>query len=136
MTTYTSSAGQTGVTPKGIRVGLTGVSVALEASIICPTSGTILEMVKVPKGSRVLFMSYGATGTDWDFEIGDSVSSSRYKSAGVLSGALGMIMAKTLNQNYTYSAEDKILITSSLCSDGSGAGTVYLNVVFGLDTGA
>ncbi len=132
MTTYTATAGETGVMPKGLSVGLSGVSVAFDVSTLSNTAATVLTMAKIPKGARVLFLSYGCAGGKMACVLGDSVSSTRYKSTETISAGMGMIMAKTFNQNYVYSAEDTIFYTVSL---SSLAGIMYLNAIYGLDTG-
>lgn len=136
MATYTASAAQPAVQPKSLRVGLSGMSAAYDATLVSLSIGTVFNMVKVPAGARVLFMSYGTSYTgDATIQIGDSVSGTRYKSVGTLSAGQGMIMASTLNQNYVYSADDTIVIRASLSSATTLGGVFYLNVIYGLDTG-
>ncbi len=137
MATYTSSTAETGIQPKSLRSGsLSGLSVAYDATTISLSLGTVFTMIKVPAGARVLFMSYGCNKTgDPVVRIGDSVSATRYKSDGTLSAGLGMIMAKTFNQNYTYSLDDAIKITISVVSVQTVGGVFYLNTIFGMSTG-
>ncbi len=139
MATYTSSAAQTDVEPKSLRVGLSGLSVKYDATAISISAGTVFSMIKMPKGARVLFMSYGAESTtagQYELGIGDSVSATRYRSVATLSSLDGMVMASTFNQNYVYSADDTISMTISVATAASVGGRFYLNVIYGMDTGA
>lgn len=137
MATFTASAAQAGAQPKSLRVGLSGVAAAYDATLVSASIGTIFNMVKVPAGAKVLFMSYGTTYTgDATIQIGDSVSGTRYKSVGTLSAGQGMIMASTLNQNYLYSADDTIVMRISLSSATTLGGVFMLNVIWGLDAGS
>jgi hypothetical protein len=132
---FTASAAQSDAQPKSLRVGLSGVSAFYDNTLVSLSIGTKFNMIKVPTGARVLFMSYGTTYTgDATIQIGDSVSSTRYKSVGTLSAGQGIIMASTLNQNYTYSADDVIFIQVSLSSATTLGGVFMLNAIWGLDT--
>lgn len=136
MATYTASAAQATAPTRGLRVGVTGQSVAFDATGVSLSIGTVFNMVKIPANARVLFLSYGTTYTgDATIQIGDGVSGTRYKSVGTLSAGQGMVVATTLNQNYVYSADDTIVIRASLSSATTLGGTFYLNVIYGLDTG-
>lgn len=137
MPTFTSSAAHSTVPAKSLRVGLSGQSVLYDNTGVSLSIATVFNMVKVPAGARVLFMSYGTTMTgDATFQIGDSVSGTRYKSVGTFSAGLGMVVATTLNQNYLYSADDTIIVRVSLSSASTLGGSIFLNVIFGMDTGA
>ena len=135
MATYTASAAQAGAQPKSLRVGLSGVGASYDATTVSLSIGTVFNMVKIPAGAKVLFLSYGTTATgDPVVQIGDSVSATRYKSALTLSAGLGMVVSTTLNQNYTYSADDTIFMRASLSSASTLGGTFMLNVIWGMDT--
>jgi len=137
MATYTASAAQPTAPVKALRVGLSGQAVAYDATGVSLSIGTVFNMVKMPANSRVMFLSYGTTYTgDCTVQIGDSISGTRYKSVGTLSAGQGMVVATTLNQNYVYSADDTIVVRVSLSSATTLGGTFYLNVIFGMDTGA
>jgi hypothetical protein len=138
MATYTASAAQPGIQPKGLRVGLTGVSAVYDTTGVSLSIGTVFNMVKVPAGARVLFMSYGTSSpaASPTVQIGDSVSGTRYASALTLSAGQGMVMASTLNQNYTYSTDDTIVMRVSLASGSSAGGLFILNAIWGMDTGS
>ena len=134
MATYTASAAQAGAQPKSLRVGLTGVSSQYDATTVSLSIATVFNMIKIPKGATVLFMSYANTNTgDGTVQIGDSVSGTRYKSSLTLSAGQGVVVATTANQNYKYSADDTITIRVSLSSATTLGGTFFLNAIWGMD---
>jgi hypothetical protein len=134
MATYTASAAQTGAQPKGLRVGLSGVASQYDATGVSLSIASVFNMVKIPAGARVLFMSYGTTNTgDGTVQIGDSVNGTRYKSALTLSAGLATIVTTTFS-NYKYSADDTIILRVSLSSASTLGGTFFLNCIYGMDT--
>src|SRR5689334_12934476 len=112
MATFTASAAQSDAQPKGLRVGLSGFSAQYDTTGVSLSIGTVFNMLKIPAGARVLFMSYGTTSAAASptIQIGDSVSGTRYASANTLTAGQGMVMASTLNQNYSYSVDDVIVM--------------------------
>lgn len=135
MATYTASAAQPGVQPKGLSVGLAGTSVVYDHTTISLSINTNVNLIKVPARSRVLFMQYGFTGTgDAVWQIGDSVSGTRHKSAGTLSAGMGMVVASTFGyQAYVYSADDVIVARASLSSATTLGGEFHAVVILGMD---
>jgi hypothetical protein len=137
MATFTASAAQSDAQPKSLRVGLSGVSAQYDSTGVSLSIGTVFNMLKIPAGARVLFMSYGTTtgAASPTIQIGDSVNAMRYASANTLSAGQGMVMASTLNQNYSYSADDVIVMRVSLASGSSLGGVFILNAIWGMDAG-
>lgn len=135
MPTFTASAAQPGIQPKGLRVGLAGQAVVYDNTTVSLSIGTVMNLLKIPANARVLFMSYGFTGAgDATWQIGDAINGTRYKSVGTLSAGLGMVMANTFSE-YIYSADDTIIARASLSSATTLGGEFHLRVIFGLDTG-
>ena len=136
MATFTASAAQPAVQPKAIRVGLSGQAVVYDNTTVSLSIGTIINIMKVAANQRVLFMSYGFTGTgDGTWQIGDGLNGTRYVSAATLSAGLGMQMAKTFSE-YVYSADDTIVVRCSLASATTLGGEFHLRAIFGLDAGS
>ena len=138
MATFTASAAQPAVQPKALNVGLSGVSVVYDNTTVSLSIGTVIELVKVPARSRVLFMQYGFTGVgDATWQIGDSVSGTRHKSSGTLSAGMGMVVASTFGyQSYVYSADDKVIARASLSSATTLGGEFHLALILGMDAGS
>ena len=135
MATFTASAAQPGVQPRALSVGLIGQAVMIDQTTVSLSIGTVLNMCKVAKNSRVLFMSYGFTGIgDATWQIGDTINGTRYKSAGTLSAGLGMVMANTFSE-YVYSADDTIIVRASLSSATTLGGEFHLRAIFQMNDG-
>ena len=135
MATFTASAAQPDVQPKGLRVGLTGVQSMYDATLVSLSIGSVYNMVKVPAGARVLYMALGFSGTgDATWQVGDTLNGTRYRSVGTLSAGQGMVLCNAFAP-YQYSADDTIVVRASLSSATTLGGAVLLNVIFGMDTG-
>jgi hypothetical protein len=133
MATITATAAQTGVQPKGLRVGLTAVkstySVAGSISI-----GTTIQMVKVPAGATPMFVQYGTSQAgQFTMSVGDGIADGRYKSVGTFSAGQGMVTSNIVQTPYTYSQDDTIDFLISLVSVSTLGGAFYLNVIFSMD---
>lgn len=135
MATFTASAAQPGVTPKGLRVGLSGQQALYDNTAVSLSIGTVWNMVKVPAGARVLYMTLGFSGSgDGTFQVGDTLNGTRYRSVGTLSAGQGMVLCNAFAP-YQYSTDDTIVVRASLASASTLGGSVLLNVIFGLDAG-
>ena len=132
--TKTADAAQTGVQPKGLRVGLNAVKavVSFDGS---SSIGTIGYMVKVPANATVVYMDFQSTVLgQYTLNVGDSVNEARYYSNATTSGAVGVLRPANLAMmEYQYSADDTIQIKMSLVSVVSSGGAFYMNVIFSLD---
>jgi hypothetical protein len=135
MANFTASAAADGIQPKALRVGLQGQAVVYDHTTVSLSINTNITMMKVAKNTRVLFMQYGFTGTgDATFQIGDGVNGTRYKSAGTLSAGQGMVMANTFSMGtYVYSADDTIIVRTSLSSATTLGGEFHINAIFAMD---
>lgn len=133
MATFTASAAQPTVTPKGLRVGLQGQSVAFDNTLVSLSIGTVWNMVKVPANARVLYMTVGFTGIgDATFQVGDQLNGTRYRSVGTLSAGQGMVLCNAIHQ-YVYSADDVIVVRASLSSATTLGGAVVLNTIWSME---
>lgn len=135
MPTFTASAAQPNITPKALRVGLTGMGIAYDTTGVSLSIGSVFNMVKVAAGQRVLYAAVAFTGTgDGTFQVGDQLNGTRYRSVGTLSAGMGLVLCNAI-ANYVYSADDVIVVRASLSSATTLGGQVVLNVIFGMDTG-
>jgi len=133
MATYTATGAQASVQPKGLRVGLVAVR-SVYSQDVSISINTNINMVKVPAGASVVYMSYGILGVaDSTLGIGDSVAAQRYRSMATYSAGLGMLTPTIITSPYTYSAEDTIVMRVSLASASTLAGAYYMNVIFSMD---
>ena len=135
MATVTASLAQTGVQPKGLRVGLVAVRSVYSADpATSSTIGTTIQMVKVPAGATVVYIQYGTSQPgDHTFSVGDGISNARYKVDSTFTAAQGMVVGTIVAQPYTYSQDDTIDIFISLVSESSLGGGWYLNVIYSMD---
>lgn len=136
MPTFTASAAQSGVQPKGLRVGNVGVKAVFSFDALSSTINTTVNMVKVPANARVMFMQYHSNvAGEYTLEVGDSVSGQRYRSNATTSAGVGAIIPPSLAQtSYQYSADDTIFMRISLASVLTLGGAFYMNVIFSMDS--
>lgn len=140
MATYTANAAQATVQPKGLRVGLIAANAAFSFGVT-PSTGDVFQMVKVPANATPVFIQWQVTnGTpSWMMEVGDGISTARYKSCATVSTNSGwQIMYTNVlapPAPYTYSAEDTIDVVYSTvtASNASPGGAIYLNAVFSMN---
>ena len=133
MATYTATGAQAAVQPKGLRVGLVAVR-SVYSQDVSISINTNINMVKVPAGASVVYMSYGILGvTDATLGIGDGVAAQRFRSMATYSAGLGMLSPTIITAPYTYSADDTIVMRVSLVSAATLAGAYYMNVIFSMD---
>lgn len=136
MATYTASCAQSTSPTKGIRVGLEGQFAAYDFTGVSVSIGTVLAMIKIPAGARVLYIQHGTTYTgDCTVEVGDSLAAGKYKSAATLSAGQGMISGMTVPGSYVYSVDDCLQLKISLSSATTLGGIFYMQAIWGLDTG-
>ena len=140
MATFTATGAQTAVQPKGLRVGLVGVrstySIAATISV-----GDVFQMVKVPANATPIFVQFGCTnGTpSYLMEVGDGISTARYRSIATYSIGIGMVLANaniaTFLPPYTYSQDDTIdiVLSTITASAFTSGGAFYMNAIFSMD---
>ena len=133
MATYTADEAQSGIQPKGLRVGL--VAVTGFYSIVGSSSiGTTIQMVKVPKGATpVLIQVANTSGGDNTIQVGDGNDVARYRAEGTLSSGQGVVICTIPAAPYTYSVDDTIDILISRASATTLGGAVYLTAIFSMD---
>lgn len=135
MATFTASAAQATTPAKTLAVGLTVVKSVFSFDGISTSIGHTVHMVKCPARSTVTHLEYfpNVSG-EYTLEVGDSVSSQRYRSNGTTSAGLGTQRPATLAmQRYQYSADDTIIMKISLASVLTLGGAFYMNVIFSMD---
>ena len=141
MATYTATGAQAAVQPKGLRVGLVAVRSTFSLTTSLST-GDVFQMVKVPANTTPVFVQFGGTNASPSFlmEVGDGISTARYRSIATYSIALGMQLANaniaTVLPPYTYSQDDTIDIFVSTVSASTLGGAFYMNVIFSMDPGS
>lgn len=130
---FTANAAQTGIQPKGLRVGLVAVKSVYSVSESLSVGTTIL-MVKVPAGATPMFVQYGTSQAgQFTMEVGDGNSTTRYKTTGTFSLTMGMVVSSIVQEPYTYSVDDTIDIKVSLVSVSTLNGAFFLNVIYSMD---
>ena len=133
MATYTASAAQAGVQPKGLRAGL----VAVTSFYSFPASASVamvIQMVKVPKGATpVLIQVTNSSTGDNTIQVGDGDDTDRYRVEGTLSSGQGTVICTLPLHPYTYSVDDTIDIVISRASATTAGGAVYLTAIFSMD---
>lgn len=124
-----------GTQPKGLRVGLVGVtgtySVAAATSL---SAGDIIQMVKVPAGGQLVYMHlFGGSG-DALVTVGDTVSTARYLSAVTMGSNSALIRTiNTYSAPYVYSVDSTIDITVTGVSVGTITGGFGMTCIFSMD---
>lgn len=140
MATLTANAAQTGVQPKGLKVGLIGVR-AIYSIDAAPSAGDVIQMVKVPAKATPIFLQYGSSNATPSYlmEVGDGINTARYRSIATYSIAAGMLLANaniaTMLPPYTYTADDTIdiFISTVTASNATIGGSYFMNVIFSMD---
>ena len=135
MATFTASAAHanSGVQPKGIRVGLVAVSAvySFDRSI---SVGSTVQMIKVPAGATPLLVQYGNSNTGQaTISVGDDLNNARYKADGTFSSGNGLALSTVLAGTYTYSTDDTIDIFISLVSVTTAGGALFLRAIYTMD---
>lgn len=132
MATVTSNKASAGVQPHGLRVGLVATTATYSPNGSM-SSGDVIQMVKVPQNSQVVFLAvhYNLSGQG-SYIVGDGVNTSRYigSTLGSLSAGSALFPA-TANQGfapYVYSTDDTIDITLSFSANAS-SGAVYMTAI-------
>ena len=137
MATYTASAAQASATARTLTVGLTNVKSVFSFDGISSSIGTLVHMIKVPKGATVTMLEYWPNVTgQYTLEVGDTVNIQRYMSHATTSAGVGTQRPASLSMlGYKYSADDTLQMRISLASVLTLGGAFYMNVIFSMDAG-
>ena len=135
MATRTSSQVATGISPKGLRVGLVAVtgtySVGAGTSL---SAGDVIQMIKVPKGATPIYVALSNGSGDCLIEVGDGVDADRYITSVTQSSAQPVL--RTINSNfvpYAYSTDDTIDVTIGTVSVGTITGGFRMTAIYTMD---
>ena len=122
-----------GTQPKGLRVGLVAVTGTYSVSAAL-SAGDIIQMVKVPKGANLVYMSlFGGSG-DALVTVGDTVSTARYLSSVTMGSNSSTIRTiNTYSAPYVYSVDSTIDITVGTVSVGTITGGFGMTCLFSMD---
>jgi hypothetical protein len=133
MATFTSSACEATIQPKGLRVGLTAVRGAW--SVLNSISiGSTIQMVKVPAGATPLYVSVLNTNAGQaSFSVGDGLDNARYLTNATRSASQGVVPINSQYVGYTYSTDDTIDVYVSLVSISTLGGAFYLTAIYSMD---
>ena len=138
MATLTTTKTASTVTPKGLRVGLVTVSAIYSVgAALSLSAGDIIQMVRVPKGAKVVYLSVSGGSGDALVGVGDDTSPSRYMAFATMSSASSVVRTITLHNNnvpYEYSVDDTIDLSVSTVSVGTITGGFHLTAIFSMDT--
>lgn len=139
MATYTASAAQPGIQPRGLRVGLVARTVIYSVGA-SQAAGDVIQMCKVPAGATPVFMLVQGVTVSGSkvFKVGDGITPGRYIAAGSISvgGFTQNFLGNGVNYvPYTYTTDDTIDITLSTLSISATAasGGYNLTAIFSMD---
>ncbi len=133
MATITASKGQTGVMPKGLRVGLVAVTSVWSAGAAL-SAGDVIQMIKVPAGATPVYVAVSSGSGAATVNVGDGVSANRYLNSYAASATAPLTPITSTFIPYTYSTDDTIDITVTLVSTGAASGGFNMIAVFSMDT--
>lgn len=135
MATFTADKAQTGVQPKALRVGLVNVKSNLSLDGVSTSVGHTFNMVKIPAHSKISALTFWVNVTgEYTMEAGDSVNGQRFRSNSTYSAGAGNVVVNIQQLNYSYSADDTVIIKISLASVLTLGGGVHSNVIFSMDS--
>lgn len=145
MATYTATAAQAAVQPKGLRVGLVAIKSTYSIGAVSLSAGDIFQMVKVPANATPIYVQYGSSNVSDQYllHVGDGINTQRYRSYSTYSATFGMVVAggsgggqvsMLATTPYTYSADDTIdIFLSTITATSTIGGALYMNVIFSMD---
>lgn len=133
MATFTSSACEATIQPKGLRVGLVAVQAAW--SVLNSLSiGSTIQMVKIPANATPVYVSVLNTNAGQaSFSVGDGLDNARYLTNATRSASQGVVPLNAQYVGYTYSTDDTIDIYVSLVSVSTLGGAFYLTAIYSMD---
>lgn len=126
MATLTSPDCSAGAQPGGLRVGVVAKSAtySINASL---SLGDVIQMIKVPKDSQVVYLMTRWTGRGvGSIRVGDGVSTNRYiTDTAASAGIANLVIDNTAFVPYTYSTDDTIdIVVSQSVTFSSGSVTM------------
>lgn len=137
MATFKGSKATSGVQAKALHAGPVEVMSQYTGSATL-SAGDVIEMVKVPKGARVLSYTVSTEMDDSSvstgiLNIGDGIDDDRYFSGTVTDGTAVSTMLHG-GFGYEYSAEDTVDITvDGVGNDAAASAVLKLSVRYVLD---
>lgn len=135
MATLTGLNTSAGVQPKGLRVGLVGITAVFSPNGSLST-GDVIQMFKVPANSRVIFLETECQVSGvGSFRVGDGVSTNRYINDTACSVSIGTTRMGGGAFNvvpYTYSTDDTVDVVYS-GSVNASSGAIYIRAIVALD---
>jgi hypothetical protein len=133
MATFTSSACEAAISPKGLRVGLVAVTAAYSVANSLSLGSTI-QMVKVPANATPVYVSVLNTNAGQaTLSVGDGLNNARYRLVATTSASQGVLPINTQYIPYTYSTDDTLDIYVSLVSVSTVGGAFYMTAIFSMD---
>lgn len=139
MATRTASAAKTTAIIKQLRVGTWAVSsifsIPAGQSI---SAGDVIEMIRVPDGSQVVFVGVKSIYNSADIEVGDGLSTNRYinvtdTSAQYAASMFGAGVMANAVAPYTYSTDDTLDILITVASVTTVLGAFYMTAILTMD---
>ena len=114
------------------------VTHALAANV---TANDVIEMIKVPRGARILEVILTSTDLDtngsptWAMEVGDGGDTDRFIASTTIGQTGGTVRLGTnvVGTNYQYTAEDTIDIKITAVAATFAAGSLSLIVMYRMD---
>lgn len=133
MATYTSSACEVAVQPRGSRVGLFAKT-ATWSILNSGSIGTTVQMVKIPQGATPLYVTVLNTSAgQMTLSVGDGLDEDRYRLVATTSAAQGTLPINAQYLPYTYSTDDTIDVFISLVSVSTLNGAITVSAIYGMD---
>jgi hypothetical protein len=134
MATFTAGPAQTGVQPKGLRVGLVSQRADLSLDGVSTSVGHTFRMLKIPAHAKVVYMQFQVNiAGEYTMHAGDSVNDQRFRSHSTYSAGVGDVTPGVRAIGYSYSADDALIIKISLASVLTLGGGVHAQVIFSMD---
>lgn len=138
MATRTTTETAAGVQPKGLRVGLVAVSAIYSVGAgLSLSAGDAIQMVKVPKGGKLVYLAVSGGSGDALVAVGDGDDPDRYIAFATMSSASTVVRTISLHASmvpYEYSVDDTIDLSISTVSVGTITGGFHLTAIFSMDT--
>ena len=140
MATRTASAAKDSAIIKQLRVGCWAVSstfsIPANQSI---SAGDVIQMIRVPANSQVVFLGVRSDYFQAAIEVGDGLDDDRYLQAMSTSALFAQVcgfnaaVGTNIVAPYTYSTDDTIDILATLVSVSSVLGAFYMTAILTMD---
>lgn len=134
MATFTASAADA-LSPAKYAINGSIVRVIKYTHPVALSAGDVIQMVKVPSGCTMNFVSFGCSASAGAItvNIGDGNDTSAYGASVVLSGTSILTSSTFRGMGRSYSVEDTIDIVVTALSAVPGTVDLYLRVNYTLD---